>query len=307
MSHTTSCLAALLAIGLAVPAVAQESGADSSDSAETASTETGSAESGSAEAPSLDTVVASVNGEEITLGHMLMVRSGLPDQYQQLPDNVLWDGILDQLIQQEVLAQSDMAEETDRVRIALENERRALTASEVVAQLGEGMVTDEKVQEAYDAQFGDADQGQEYNAAHILLETEDEAKAVKEELDGGADFAELAKEKSTGPSAQNGGDLGWFSAGQMVPAFEEAVAGMEPGTVSDPVETQFGWHVIKLNETRAAEAPPLDQVRDQIAQQLEQQGIQAKIDEMIGGAEIERSADEGLDPSVLSDTDLLEE
>ena len=254
-----------------------------------------------------DTVVATVNGQEITLGHMLMIRATLPDQYQQLPNEVLWDGILDQLVQQEALSQDDSATETRRVRVAIDNERRALLAAEVVAKVADEAVTDEAVQAAYDEQYANADQGIEYSAAHILVETQEEAAAIAEEAKGGADFAALAREKSTGPSGPNGGDLGWFAAGMMVGEFQTAVEALEPGQVSDPVQTQFGWHVIKLNETRAKAAPPLDEVRAEIAGQLQQQAVTDYIDQLVAGAEVTRTDKADIDPSVLSNLDLLED
>ncbi|QFT64630.1 peptidylprolyl isomerase [Roseivivax sp. THAF30] len=261
---------------------------------------------GSETAPDADLseVVATVNGEEITLGHMIMVRAGLPEQYQQLPPDVLFEGILDQLIQQEALAQSDSAEETTGVRLTLENERRALLASEAVAGLSRDAVSEEDIQNAYDEQFGNEGGATEYNAAHILVETEEEAQALIEELNGGADFATLAQERSTGPSGANGGDLGWFAAGQMVQPFQDAVETLEPGAISEPVETQFGWHVVKLNETRQQEAPALEEVRDQIEQQLAQARVEAAIEELVAGSEVTRPG-EDLDPAVLGRTDLL--
>ncbi|WP_306132559.1 peptidylprolyl isomerase [Roseivivax marinus] len=298
--------ASLVAVIAAMPAFAQDTTQSDAAPADSAS-ETAEQPTAESTAPdaSLDTVVATVNGEDITLGHMLMVRTGLPDQYQQLPDNVLWEGILDQLVQQEVLAQSDAAEETQRVTLALDNERRALTASEAVANLGADAVSDEDIQAAYDEQFGSGG-GTEYNAAHILVETEAEAQEVISALDDGTEFAELARERSTGPSGPDGGDLGWFGQGQMVAPFEEAVAELEPGEVSDPVETQFGWHVIRLNETREQEAPALDEVREQIAQTLQQQAVQSRIEELVTGAEVERMGADAVDPAALSRTDLLE-
>ncbi|WP_226624819.1 peptidylprolyl isomerase [Alloyangia pacifica] len=256
---------------------------------------------------SADTVVATVNGTDITLGEMLVVRATLPEQYQQLRDDVLWDGILDQLVQQEVLAQDEKAVETKRVDLSLKTERRTLMASETVSAVAEAAVTDEALKAAYEAQYS-GDQGQEFNASHILVESEDEAKAIIEELNGGADFAEVAKEKSTGPSGPNGGELGWFSKGMMVEPFEAAVATMEPGAISDaPVQTQFGWHVIKLNETRAKAAPELDEVRDQLSQQVQQDAVAAYVEEAQAGAEITRTAAGDVDPSVLSNLELLED
>jgi len=146
----------------------------------------------------------------------------------------------------------------------------------------------------------------EYKAAHILVETEEEAQAVVEELEGGADFAAVAKEKSTGPSGPNGGDLGWFSKGMMVAPFEEAVVGMEAGALSAPVQTQFGWHVIKLEETRVKEAPSLDEVRDELRTKVEQDAVTAHIDALVENANVDKSGVEGVDPAMLSNTDLLE-
>lgn len=254
-----------------------------------------------------DTVVATVNGVEIKLGHMLMVRAGLPEQYQQMPDTVLWDGILDQLIQQEVLSQQPEAAETNRVKLALENERRALVASERLAVIAQDLVTDEAIEAKYAEIFGSAEPKLEYNANHILVETEEEAAALVAELEGGADFEALAKEKSTGPSGPSGGALGWFGEGQMVAPFEQAVMELEVGAVSAPVQTQFGWHVIKLNETREQGAPALEEVRDQIAGQIEQEGVQAMIKGFVDAAEVTKTDTNDVDTSVLSNLELLEE
>lgn len=254
-----------------------------------------------------DSVVATVNGTEITLGHMLMVRASLPEQYQQLPDDVLWDGIMDQIVQQTVLSQQDSGEETRRIQLALENERRALMAAQVIEGIVGDAVTDATVQAFYDETYLQAEQGEEFNASHILVETEEEAAAIVEELNGGADFAEVARAKSTGPSGPNGGQLGWFGAGMMVPEFQAAVEQLEVGAISGPVQTQFGWHVIILNEKRAKEAPALDTVRAEIEAQLSQQAVTQKIEELTGAAEVTRTTKEEVDTSVLSNIGLLED
>ena len=254
-----------------------------------------------------DSVVATVNGTEITLGHMLMVRASLPEQYQQLPDDVLWDGIMYQIVQQTVLSQQDSGEETRRVKLALENERRALMAAQVIEGIVDDAVTDAAVQEAYEQTYLQADQAEEFNASHILVTTEEEAAAIVEELNGGADFAEVARAKSTGPSGPNGGQLGWFGAGMMVPEFQAAVEALEVGAISGPVQTQFGWHVIILNEKRAKEAPSLDAVRAEIEAQLSQLAVSQKIDELTNAAAVTRTAKEEVDTSVLSNIGLLED
>ncbi len=256
--------------------------------------------------PGLDTVVATVNGTDITLGHMIVARATLPEQYQQLPDEVLFTGILDQLVQQTALADTFEGEAPARVTLSIENETRSLIAGEVIEGVMATPVDEDALQAAYDAQYAEADAGEEYNASHILVETEDEAKALKEELDNGADFAELAREKSTGPSGPGGGSLGWFGAGMMVPTFEAAVVEMEPGAVSDPVQTQFGWHVIKLNETRKTKAPELDEVREELELQIRQTVVQSTIEEITAAAEVDRSAAEGIDPTLLKNIDWLE-
>ena len=255
--------------------------------------------------PSVDTVVATVNDTEITLGHMLVARATLPQQYQQLPDDVLFQGILDQLVQQTALADSFTGELPPRVTLSIENETRSLTAGEAIEGVMAEDVSDEELQAAYDAQYKDAEPEQEFNASHILVETKEEADAIKVELDGGADFAEVAKEKSTGPSGPGGGSLGWFGPGMMVPEFEEAVAGMEAGGVSEPVETQFGWHVIKLNETRTGEAPVLEDVREELETQVRQTKVQEAIESLTEAAEVDRSAAEGIDPTVLKNIEWL--
>ncbi|MEM5541386.1 peptidylprolyl isomerase [Sulfitobacter sp. AS92] len=255
--------------------------------------------------PGVDTVVATVNDTEITLGHMLVARATLPQQYQQLPDDVLFQGILDQLVQQTALADSFTGELPPRVTLSIENETRSLTAGEAIEGVMAEDVSDKELQAAYDAQYKDAEPEQEFNASHILVETKEEADAIKVELDGGADFAEVAKEKSTGPSGPGGGSLGWFGPGMMVPEFEEAVAGMEAGGVSEPVETQFGWHVIKLNETRTGEAPALEDVREELETQVRQTKVQTAIESLTEAAKVDRSAAEGIDPTVLKNTEWL--
>ena len=250
------------------------------------------------------TVVATVNGTDITLGHMAVLRAQLPEQYQQLPDEVLFKGILDQVIQQTALSQAAEALVTKRDEIALENDRRAYLAGLVLQDAVKGAITDEAVQKAYDARYKDAAPGMEYNAAHILVATEDEAKKLREQIDGGADFAELARQHSTDGAAPGGGSLGWFGPGMMVKPFEDAVVALQPGQVGGPIQTQFGWHLVKLNETRVAAAPTLDQVRDELAQELEQATIDARIKAATEGATVVRN-ETAIDPAILKSPTLF--
>ncbi len=256
--------------------------------------------------PDASTVLATVNGDEITLGHVVATVAALPQQYQQIEDDVLYDFVLEQLIQQQLLGQQQ-EELTQQNALTLDNETRSLLAVQTVNALTNDVVTDEAVQAAYDAQFAEFEGEDEFDASHILVESEDEAKALKAQLDDGADFAEMAREHSTGPSGPNGGALGWFGKGQMVPEFENAVLGLEKGEISDPVQTQFGWHLVILNDKRKSEAPALEAVRDELAQTIQQEAIQAHIDELTQQAQIERAALEGAGPEVIRQLDLIQE
>ncbi len=256
--------------------------------------------------PPLDTVMATVGETEITLGHMLVLRGTLPEQYNQIPPDVLFRGVLDQLVQQELLSQSHEGALSRVAQLRLDNEQRAITASEVIGEITGEAVTDEALQAAYDSEYTGAAEETEYRASHILVETEEEAQALVEEIAGGANFAALAQEHSTGPSGPSGGELGWFGAGVMVPEFSEAVTALDVGEVSDPVKTQFGWHVIKLNETRAKEKPALADVRDELADTLRRQALDAHVAQLEANSAVDRSGSDGMDPALINRFDLLE-
>ena len=280
----------------AVPALAQDAAATDTTAAEAPATELAAA--------TAETVVATVNGVDITLGQMIITRSQLPEQYQTLPDDVLFSGILDQLIQQQTLA-GTLDTDPKRVTIAVENQRRSLLAGEVINSLVESAVTDEAVQAAYDATYTGVEPVTEYNASHILVATEEEAIAIKARIDADEDFAAVATEMSTDSSAANGGSLGWFGAGMMVAPFEAGVMALEVGAVSDPVQTDFGWHVIKLNETRIKPAPALEEVRAELVGQVQEAAIQARLAEITATATITRSEVGAFDPAVINNLDLL--
>ncbi|GAA6209760.1 peptidylprolyl isomerase [Cognatishimia sp. WU-CL00825] len=258
------------------------------------------------DSPNADTVVATVNGQDVTLGHMLAIRATLDAQYQSLPDDVLFNGILDQLVQQNLLAQSFGGETPKRIALAVENTKISMLAAEVLQEVIASKVDDAAVQAAYDAKYANFEGSREFHASHILVPTQDEATAITADIRNGADFATTAQEKSTGPSGPGGGDLGWFGAGQMVAPFEEAVKALEVGAVSDPVETQFGWHVIKLNDSRLQEAPALDAVRAEILADVQRATIDAELARLTEAADVDRSAAEAIDPAILKQADLLE-
>ena len=253
----------------------------------------------------MDTVLATVNGQDITVGHLIAARATLPEQYNQVPAEALFDGILLQLIQQTALAQT-VESLPPLVSLTLENEERSLRAGEAIERDLQGAVTDEDLQAAYEASIADFEPQEEYNASHILVETEEEAIAIKETLDGGADFAATAREKSTGPSGPGGGELGWFGTGMMVPPFEAATIALEVGEISDPVQTQFGWHVIKLNDTRKNTPPTLDESRETLLRELRTAAATEIITAAGENADVIRPEIEGLSPDIVNRRDLLE-
>jgi peptidyl-prolyl cis-trans isomerase C len=149
-------------------------------------------------------------------------------------------------------------------------------------------ITDAMVQEAYEAHLAANPPAEEHHARHVLLETEDAAREVIALLDGGADFAELAKQRSTGPSGPSGGDLGYFTADQMVPEFSQAAAALEPGQHSAaPTQTQFGWHVIKVEDRRSGAPAPLEEIETQLREVLARDALETVLNGLRDGAEIE--------------------
>ncbi len=280
-------LGAVLALALAAPALAEE------------------AKTPAPADVKADTVVATVNGAPITLGQMIALRENLPQQYLTLPDDVLFKGIMDQLVQQEILAQSVTARSA-RDEANMANDTRGYLSGTVINKVAATAVTDEALQKAYDAKYKDVKPATEYHAAHILVADEAKANELKAALDGGADFVELAKANSTdtGSGAQ-GGDLGWFGLGMMVKPFEEAVVAAPVGKVVGPVKTDFGWHLILVSETRDAPKPTLDDVREELASEIETSVVEAKIKELSDAAKVEKPG-EGIDPTVLKNSALID-
>ncbi|MGB7931070.1 MAG: peptidylprolyl isomerase, partial [Gammaproteobacteria bacterium] len=147
-------------------------------------------------------------------------------------------------------------------------------------------VTDEQAREVYDKEIGKP--GTEYNARHILVKTQEEAEEIISELDKGGDFSALAREKSTDTSASEGGDLGWFSTTQMVQPFADALAGLKKGSYTEaPVQTQFGWHVILLEDTRESTPPAFDDIKDRLKVLVANQQLQQHIQQVREAAKIE--------------------
>ncbi len=217
-----------------------------------------------------DKVVAKVGTLEITQSELDLAVQNLDPQLAQLPDEQKKVAALSGAIDVKLLASGALAEGVDKTddfkkRMAYIGDRElhnAFFRKHVVEA-----TTDAEVKARYDKEIAGLPKQEEVKAAHILVKTEDEAKAVIAELDGGKDFAAVAKEKSQDSNKDDGGDLGWFGPGRMVPEFEEAAFALEKGTYTKtPVKSQFGFHVIKLEDKRDAPPPALEQVQDQVKQ-----------------------------------------
>lgn len=231
--------------------------------------------------------VATVNGTTISQeklnAYLDVVNRSRPSEID--PATALDDLVVTELAVQQ--AQKDGVQEREDVKKQIEEAAKKIILTTWTREKSESLkVSDDELKAAYDENMKDQ-ATDEYKARHILVEKEDEAKALIVELDGGADFEKLAKEKSTGPSGPNGGDLGWFKAQTMVPPFAKAVEGMEKGSMSkEPVKTSFGWHVIKLEDKRAAKLPSLDTMKPQLKRMLVQEKMIAYIDSLKETADI---------------------
>lgn len=256
---------------------------------------------------SRDSVVATVNGTDITLGEVIAAAARLPAEYQQLPPDFLFDAMIGQLIQQQLLADT-LDDMPARVAISLANEERSLMAGEAVNDFLAGAVTEEDVQARYDETYNAETAQTEYSAAHILVATAEEADAVLERLNAGEDFAAVAQELSTDTgSGAAGGELGWFTPDMMVEPFGTTVTELEPGVLSAPVETQFGFHIIRVNESRQQELPPIDAVRPQIEGELQQEAIEAHVAALEAESDVTRAEAGAFDPALLGALDMLED
>lgn len=251
-------------------------------------------------ATAANTVVATVNGVKIMRSDVEAARSQLPEQYRKLPMDQLYQPILNQLIRTKVLsaqARADKLHETEgyKRRVALIAER--MLEEELLKKTIDEKVTDEALQARYDKTSGSFPTKEEIRARHILVKTEAEADAIIKELTGGADFAKLAAEKSIGPSKANGGDLNYFSKGQMVPPFEEAAFALAKGEFTrSAVKSPFGWHVIKLEDKRQSKPPSFEESRDRLSQELSQEFAEQLVRGLTEKAKIERFEADGSAP-----------
>jgi peptidyl-prolyl cis-trans isomerase C len=233
--------------------------------------------------------VKTVNGTEIdsaVLDAYMQNRVNKPLEQVTPEEREVFIGELTDIYLLSTQEEAAELEDDPQVAAQIELQKRGVLAQAVAGRFfAENEVSEEEVMAEYSAQVKLAPPLQ-YKARHILVPTQGAAADVIGELDGGADFQELAKEKSTGPSAPNGGDLGWFSPNQMVAAFSDSVAALEDGAYTkEPVQTEFGWHVILREDSRESQPPPLDSVRDAVTQNVQQKKFQAHMDNLRSNAE----------------------
>jgi peptidyl-prolyl cis-trans isomerase C len=244
-----------------------------------------------------DPVAARVNGTEIHRSDVVAAKKSLPAQVQQMPLEQIYAALVDQLVTGALIADAGrkdhLAEDAEVKKRTARLEDRVI--QEVyINRMVEKAATDEALHKRYDRFVHDHPAKEEVSARHILVEKEEDAKAVIAQLDKGADFAAIAKEKSMDPAKDNGGDLGFFSRDEMVPEFAAVAFALGKGEYTkQPVHTQFGWHVIKVEDKRTAAAPSFEESKEEMTNELAREVIGDKIKELRGAAKVETFAFDG--------------
>lgn len=247
-----------------------------------------------------DKVVARVDGVDITETDLALVGVEYAQDLMQIPEEARRKVLIDVMVDMHVLANAALKAglaDSDEFKKHLSYLKTRALRDHYFRKEVELQPDEAEVRARYDAEFGNYEGPVERRARHILVKTKEEAEALISELDGGKDFAELAKEKSTGPTGPNGGDLGFFAKGRMVPEFETAAFALDVGGYSkEPVETQFGWHVIKVEEERKQPAPAFEQVAEGLRTEIIRDRFQAVMEKLKADARIEL-----LDPAATDD------
>jgi peptidyl-prolyl cis-trans isomerase C len=236
-------------------------------------------------------VVAKVGDAEITEADMAFAAQDLGQELQRFPPTQWRKLLLDVMIDMELMAHAAREAGLDKdpdFQKQLEFLQLRALRNAYLGQKINADISEEDLKAAYDKEFADFEGAEELNASHILVKEKAEAEEIIKQLDEGADFAELAREKSTGPSGSNGGSLGYFAKGQMVKPFEDAALALETGSYTkEPVETEFGWHVIRLDDKRRQAKPSLEDVAQGLRQQLMREAYDARMAELKDQVDIE--------------------
>jgi peptidyl-prolyl cis-trans isomerase C len=247
----------------------------------------------SAQAPAGDPVVAKVDGVDIHESDVALAEeelgASLPqDATPEARRNYLITHLVDMILLSRAAEEQGLSGSDDFKR-RFAAMRTKLLAGLMLRQIAQKSVSEEAMHKVYDDAVKQMGDEQEVRARHILVETEDQAKAIQADLKKGADFAELAKQKSKDPAAADGGDLGYFTKDQMVPEFADVAFKLDKGQISDPIKTAFGWHIIKVEDKRKKPMPTFDQVKDQLATVVVQQSQADLVNKLRNQAKIERT------------------
>ena len=245
-------------------------------------------------------IVANVNNEDISLETMIHAMNELPPEIQSQPFMSYYEDLLERVIDIKLFAQEGKKMKLDEepsVRAAIDFVIEKVLMQAFLSKYVQENIKEENLKASYNNFIADETSREEIKASHILMDTESEAIDVINMLNDGDDFAELAKNKSTGPSGPSGGDLGWFKRGQMVPPFEKAAFSLNKNEISQrPVQTQFGWHVIKVFDKRIPEAPSYESMKSKLIQDLERKIVSKKIQDLRNDALIEKLSSSELEP-----------
>jgi peptidyl-prolyl cis-trans isomerase C len=249
------------------------------------------------EDPPEDSVVARINGAEIMLSDVVAFHDTLPDQYRALPLEALYPALIERMIDFSLIAalgrKEGLEDDAEVKRRAARAENEIIRDVYIERVIGEG-VSDAALTERYEAFLRDAPRDEEVRASHILVEEETTAREIIARLEDGAEFAEVAAESSIGPSGPSGGDIGYFTREAVVPEFAEAAFSLEPGMMTkDPVQTEFGWHVIRVEDRRIMPPPSFEEMREQFVGEMSQELVNGLIERLREGAEIERFNPDG--------------
>src|SRR6516225_9583580 len=261
---------------------------------------------GASEAPALppgDTVVARVDGAELRLSDVEAAQQNLPPQAQKMPLEQIYLALLDRLVDGMLISEAGRKEHLDQdpeLQSRLKRYEDRLIQEAYLNRAIKAAETEERLTARYQTFIKDKAEREEVHARHILVKTEAEANAIIAELDKGADFAELAKKDSTDPGGKSGGDLGYFGHDDMVKEFADAAFALPPGQYTKtPVKTEFGWHVIKVEDHRVSTPPSFDEARKEVSQLVAHDVVDAKLKELRSAAKVETY---GLDGKPLPST-----
>ena len=253
---------------------------------------------------SADTPFLEVNGKIVKFGSAIIAFSKIRQANREFDQKTVFSQIVQQLVNEELLSQK-IDKENQLTLLALEHEKRSAKAAQMVSKILKSFPNDELVNSAYQNLTEQSKNALEYNASHILVKEEQQAKTIFSDLKEGKVFEEMAKEHSIGPTGKNGGKLNWFELNTMVPEFSTALMVLSEGDISQPVKTKFGWHLIKLNKTREKQVPELSAIKSQLIQNLRQKKINDYLSSLTENSKIEFLGKD-INPNEIANISLLE-